>query len=740
VTPFAPRRVVTLRALAAAALTVALLLTAGIAYVHRQLLAGSGLSAEYRTGTDSNSQPRLQVIDTDVSVALVRRRAEQLGGSGFTATWTGYLIVPARGTYRLALYADDRASLEIDRRPIVNTERTRREAAVELSAGLHPLDIRYADEGGRQGFELVWARGDETPVGIPRLLFVPRLVSGEEVRQRRMVTAIGGVLPLAWSAFLIASVAVLIVRACTSGGAPESRFDWQMLPIYVVAGVVFSAGIWWGLPDYKGWAPDELTPGEVADFLERGFTGGWATTYPPLHYAVVAGFSTPLYAAASLGVLDRNGLQGYTQLFVAGRMLSVAMAVGVIAMIYRLSRDELGGRAGRLAAAVLATVLPLTYYARTTNLDVPYLFWLAASLVCYIRAGRSGDTRSYCLFALTGAAAIATKDQAYGFYVLPAVSIAGRALFHARDTSPPPGVPSVRALCAMSAVFVAAMLIFFNVAFNPSGVREHLRIIVGPGSEPYRMYPRSLAGHGRMFAEAVWQIGTAMSWPMFAISAWGTAQAVRARIPSIRRLFLPAVSYYLTFITVVMYPYDRFFLGICIPLAVGAGWWLDRWTRAGAPRRRLRIAIAGIALAFAAARVVAFDALTILDSRYEVERWLVARTGPGTVIGAEGPSQYLPRPSRVLWNPVPQDLGALESLHPDFLVVNLGYARRGAAHNQFYDALDNGSAGYRRALRYRTSVPLSPLRWEARFDQLAEDPFSNLTKVNPVIDVYERVR
>jgi hypothetical protein len=217
---------------------------------------------------------------------------------------------------------------------------------------------------------------------------------------------------------------------------------------------------------------------------------------------------------------------------------------------------------------------------------------------------------------------------------------------------------------------------------------------------------------------------------------------VRARVRTVRGLILPALSYYLTFVTAVMYPYDRFFLGICIPLAVATGWWLDRWTRRGASHRGLKLTLACLVVAYAAARVVALDAITILDSRYYVERWLVARAGPGTVIGAEGPSLYLPRSSHVLWTPVAQDRGALEMLRPDFLVVNPGYSRRGQAdanRSEFHDALENGSAHYRRVLRHRTWLWFSPLRWEPRFNQTAEDPFSNLTKVNPWIDVYERV-
>ena len=89
---------------------------------------------------------------------------------------------------------------------------------------------------------------------------------------------------------------------------------------------------------------------------------------------------------------------------------------------------------------------------------------------------------------LAGAAAIGTKDQAYGFYVLPALVVVIGSIRHARTTPPPAGVPSLRLLCGMAALAIAAVAVFNNVFFNFQGFVEHLRIITGPGSQNFRMY------------------------------------------------------------------------------------------------------------------------------------------------------------------------------------------------------------------------------------------------------------
>jgi 4-amino-4-deoxy-L-arabinose transferase-like glycosyltransferase len=62
--------------------------------------------------------------------------------------------------------------------------------------------------------------------------------------------------------------------------------------------------------------------------------------------------------------------------------------------------------------------VPFPYYAKTANLDVPYLFWFALSVLFFLRALRRGRAADFGFFALAAAAAVATKDQAFALYVL----------------------------------------------------------------------------------------------------------------------------------------------------------------------------------------------------------------------------------------------------------------------------------------------------------------------------------
>jgi hypothetical protein len=74
-------------------------------------------------------------------------------------------------------------------------------------------------------------------------------------------------------------------------------------------------------------------------------------------------------------------------------------------------------------------------------------------------------------------------------------------------------------------------------------------------------------------------------------------------------------------------------------------------------------------------------------------------------------------------------------------VVNAGYATRqlpGSRREEFYAALSGGRTPYHRVFSARTYLWWSPLNLEGRFTATREDPSTNLSKVNPLIEVYAR--
>lgn len=84
----------------------------------------------------------------------------------------GYIDIPATGIYTFALASDDGAILRIGGRVVVDNDgehpRSKRADQVALSAGLHPLELRYFDyNGGEIRLVLLGDDGARPPARYP---------------------------------------------------------------------------------------------------------------------------------------------------------------------------------------------------------------------------------------------------------------------------------------------------------------------------------------------------------------------------------------------------------------------------------------------------------------------------------------------------------------------------------------------------------------------------------------------
>ena len=174
------------------------------------------------------------------------------------------------------------------------------------------------------------------------------------------------------------------------------------------------------------------------------------------------------------------------------------MAAGMVAAACVCGTRAFGRRAGLIAAAIVALAAPFVYYAKTANVDVPYLFWWALSMVFYLRLLETGRTRDYVAFAAAATLSVCTKDQAYGLYLLAPFVIVERiwrengapACRRVRGARSPIAGSSTAALDVRGAVRAGQ-----NLLFNAGGFMDHVRFITGPGSADYRVYEPTLAGH-----------------------------------------------------------------------------------------------------------------------------------------------------------------------------------------------------------------------------------------------------
>lgn len=513
--------------------------------------------------------------------------------------------------------------------------------------------------------------------------------------------------------------------------------------------IAIAVGSGWGLPGSDSWAADSISPRSCGlGAIAETYLPGHFHTYPPLQMGLLTVLAVPWFVVAGLRVganLDRLTAQliepaPMTSIEVGSRMITAAMALGVVLLAARLWGRLAGPIAARVAGIVTALDATLVYYAHTGNLDVPSLFWVTGTLVEIDRVmcGEPREARAL----LWAVAAALTKDQAAAALLLPLVLGLGIVPAHFRgDAWLRPRL--MRGVLVALCVFALAS----GAVTNPVGFARRVAFLIGPASQSWAGYPPGWRGALSLAHDALGSVSHFTSWPVALAAAAGVAMGAAEPEPLRRaRLMLPfaaAVSFTLFFTLGARRSEDRFLLPHALLLTPYAALFARAiWERsAGRPRARLALALAGaVALGPAAVGVVSVDATLLADPRYEVERFLAALPA-GTNIELIGGPIFLPRIPRSLsavrpgieppserqaipgvtdlvdpaLDPRPRapevivvaaDLSNVHSTEPPptrraFALAQYGDAKSHALLRGLYD----GSFGYRRALRARCELP-----------------------------------
>lgn len=477
--------------------------------------------------------------------------------------------------------------------------------------------------------------------------------------------------------------------------------------ILCVAAALRITGLFWGLPAADGWDNDGFAPRNFLTALALTYTPGSYFTYPPLHAfllavltlpgILIALFNVPAFTQAD--VIAEFTKPAYMTFFaVVARLVSAAMSLGIIWCVGEMARLVAGARAGLFAAGACALGVVLTYYGQVSNLDVPYLFWSALSLMLVMRAVIQHQPRLFWWAALLAAAAVATKDQAYAVFALTLPLFL--LVWFAADPWPRRNARAVLVtLLPAAAASIFALLLVDGAITNPVGFARRLAFLAGPASQDYAAYIAGPAGWLALLGDMARFFSRGYGAVLLLLAAgglgWHLSRSRGDKSVWVAGLLplLAIVSFIVCFNFSALRTDHRFLLPqavfSCVYIGIAASalaFHAHRWMAWGA-----RLVLTGTALV-ALHHCIAVNAAMLMDPRYAAERWMAAHVRPGDTIEIYGQNIFQPRfPADVrvqrigqgdlkLRNPLPGVTEVQQAFtvrrDPRFIVINGNWVSR----------------------------------------------------------------
>jgi hypothetical protein len=505
--------------------------------------------------------------------------------------------------------------------------------------------------------------------------------------------------------------------------------DWT--PV-LVALPLYAAGLGWGYGPEALWSWDEPRPAEILA-EPYGPPPSWPAKYPLLHRDLLRSlFALAEPVARAAGVGDPAAMDRV--LFLVGRALTLLLALLTVRLIFVTARELAGRRAGFLASAIWLSVLPQAYYAKTMNLDAPYLFWFALFVFCFVRY-RAAPTLPLALtLGASAAAAVLTKDQAYGLFLLPGLWLLAESFRRGRETA--------RLLGAALVVALVLAASSFRLWQGVGPAQRHLDALLAH-PDRYGFVGDGIVGQWELLRLALrhvaWSFGAPLAAFILAVLLAALFFAVRRRPragarPSVSSapLLLFPVSYYLASIVPLGYHYDRFFLPVCWILSIVAATefvrGLDRISPTASRRARPALQAALLlAIGWGVARAVAVDIAMTTDRRLELERETRGEARVAFYAHAVRPPHGFDRRRVLRGDPIP-----FAALSPYEVVAIPGQDLGNFTLSRLAGLLRRGACGFRQ-VEPAFAEP-SSLRRFPGFDGV----LSNLGEIDPAILVFRR--
>lgn len=546
--------------------------------------------------------------------------------------------------------------------------------------------------------------------------------------------------------------------------------------IFAIALAVYTPAFWWGAPyataadRADAWGVDDEPPmgplAQLHDIVNPKPVRNPNLGYPMLHPFMVIGSYTPYIG----WLLATGGLDTPTEAFPHGfkdpvralrilsmiaHGLSVLLAAGIVVAGYEIGRTLFDERAGLWSAALVLTTYPLFYYARTSNVDVPVLFFTVLAFIAFAKSIAGGVTVARgAWFGTLSGLALATKEPAFASFLgIPVALLVLPSPVDATAGWKSPVVWRAAGVAVLTAM--AAYAIGSGMVIDPGRYAAHVAFVrersgdAAAGAVAFVEYfPKTAEGHLRFASRLLGYLRDAVTLPGLLLGAAGFVAALRGA----RRaawFSVTAITYMAVLFWFARVGQLRYVIPAAFTVSIFAGY--------AASRPHGLMALAGRATGAVAVAIgllwgIDLTHAMLVDSRHDAGAWLRQNARAGDRIEYFGSSIKNPpierevisaRAIRFLGGNVQADTSASavqeivegwRTRMPRFVLLMPDYtSRRGepfaaTCPPEIYRQLRSGTLGYTLAAEFQRPALLP---WARR-------PSLDYPVVNPPILIFER--
>jgi hypothetical protein len=358
----------------------------------------------------------------------------------------------------------------------------------------------------------------------------------------------------------------------------------NIVALAVFFGILYAIGIAWGMPSEFVSEIDSEFPSGPFNVLAHLRDSGYTCNYPVFHKLLML----PLYGVVLLILKMTGNFSSFSSLWPYGfsdpagamtililtaRYVSLLMGVGIVCILGLMANRVCGNGTIRQRLMVFVPVIAfglsgvVTYYSRSSNYDVPQLFWWALSFFSLWKfIFETARRRDLVLSALFGALAAATKDQTVFF-------IAGSSLLLFIFPSSDKFFGSKARTFLVYSLYAIGFYIAAAVLVQPYHWISHMKqvLFLNITSRQFAVYSGSIPGQISLFIECTKCLSHIMTpWGIIFSILSIAALVVKKKHMVLAAIGLPAIVAYFFIFARIHFVFERYLLNYAFLFTLAA--------------------------------------------------------------------------------------------------------------------------------------------------------------------------